>query len=43
MPGLINYDGTTGLAYKADTELQWQAPIGTAALIIQAPTPPPEE
>lgn len=42
MPGLINEDGNTGLAYRPATGLQWQTPVGGPGLTIVLP-PPPEE
>ena len=34
MPGLIDTDGTTGLAYTVGTGLQFESRIGNAGLII---------
>lgn len=34
MPGLIDEDGTTGLAYTTGTGLQFESRIGNAGLII---------
>lgn len=34
MPGLIDIEGNTGLAYTIDTGLQFQEPLGTSSLII---------
>ena len=44
MPGLIDNDGDTGLAFRTATGLQFQTEIGTADLIIEPiPTPPSGE
>ena len=34
MPGLIDTEGTTGLAYTTQTGLQWESRIGGESLII---------
>lgn len=34
MPGLIDQEGTTGLAYTTGTGLQFESRIGTSGLIV---------